>query len=315
VDSRSLLDPATRCAGKLLEHVLRLPASQLGSYVELIEATTRHSKIFFRVDVKALRERLEWHTLGADALAGHLERSLALLSEDPNHPAAFKSGLHALEALRSRHPHYIDLAGVLVQTPPEQGAGQASFLLTLHSLIHVEQNGLEELLAKHTLDSRESIHSNAVEALVRMGTLAAGQALLNQFTVAAAPCQRWIARGLQRIRTVDLADGIAQLRSQISDPTLWLMLLVAEVRQFNLVSLPRIVAELERVPEYASLLMEALSLYVRIHADSPGARELQNAFMTYLQRANHNIQQQLTETAIEMPGSVTPSRDNPIRKL
>ncbi len=312
--NRSLLEPVTRCAGKLLEQVMRLPAAELATHAELIEATKNCSKIFFRVDTDALRDRIELIGADADTLAQRLDHALEMLAQDPNHAAAFKNALHALEALRREHPHYMDLAGVLAHKPPDQGPAAVGFQVTVHSLIHFEQNGLEAMLASHLLDPRESIHSNALEASIRMGTPAAAAAMVHQFHEAETPCRQWIARGLQRVRAHQLAHEIARLRSAIRDPALWLMLLVAEIRQFDHDSLSRITVELAKVQSFSGALIDALSLYARMHSERSGARELQNAFMTYLQRVNQGIQQQLTAQAAELPTSEIEARIKSLRK-
>ncbi|MCA9133144.1 MAG: hypothetical protein KDA45_08315, partial [Planctomycetales bacterium] len=197
----------------------------------------------------------------------------------------FLQGLHALEALRRGHPDYLHLAGTLAHYAPQTGPGASSFQLTLHSLIHFPQPGLETPLAKHLLDEREAIHCNATEALVRMGTAQAAAALVSQFPVADTASQRWIARGLQRLRAAGLAEAIAELRAVTADPTLWLMLLVAEVRQVEENSLQRIACELQRVDSPSRALKDALAVAIGVLQQAVESQRTQAALQEYLQRS------------------------------
>lgn len=290
---RKLTDTQTRCAGKLLEQVVCLPAAELEPHHALIATTANLSKIFFRVDPTLVQQRIALLQVDSDALAQRLDSAIETLSLQNDNVAAFHQGLAALEALRFQHPNYIDMQAAIAQTPPDDGLQAISFQLSMHSLIQFEQMGSEAALAKHVVDHRESIHINAMEGLVRLGSPLAAAHLVSQFEQADANAQRWIARGLQRLRAHGLADEIARLRAATQDPTLWLMLVVAEVRQFDLASLPRIATDLERVHVFSGALIDALNVYVRVHETAAGSREIQQAFMSYLKRINQDIRQQL----------------------
>ncbi len=287
--ARKLTDTSTRCAGKLIEQVCNLPSAELRDYQKDIEGLVAQSKIFFRVDASAIGRRLELKNWEADQLAQQLDRSIEALSQKSDNSRAFHQGLEALEALRREHPSYLDMATAIAHSPPDNGPQAVSFQLSIHSLIQFSQEDTEAALAKHLLDPRESIHSNALEALVKLGTPLAAAYMISQFDTAAEPGQRWIARGLQRVRGLGLADEIANLRENTSDPALWLMLLVAETRQFELASLPRILDGLQRVQVYSGALMDAMNVYVRLHDESTGARVIQQAFMDYLQRMKQQL--------------------------
>lgn len=293
VEGRKLTAPHSRCAGKLLEQVVRLPARELQSSYERIGATCRTSKIFFRVDVDWLGRRIAALPLAADHLAEQLERAIEALSHQPDNKDAFLEGLAALEALRFEHPEYLDMGAAIGRAPADNSAHGASFQLAMHSLIQFAQSGAEASLAKLLLDSRESIHSNAVEALVRLGSPLAAAHLLAQFDQADTGAQRWIARGLQRLRADGLAVELARQRATLQNPDLWLMLFVAEVRQIDPESLPRLVAELERVKVFSGALIDALNVYVHVHQAVPGARALQQAFMEYVRYINQELQQKI----------------------
>ncbi len=291
---RKITDPVARCAGKLLEQVICVAAGELRPHFEAIAQVATTSKIFFRVDTRSLKHRLDLYELEADTLAVRLDSAIETLSRQPNDTSAFRDGLQAMEALRFRHPNYIDMNTAIANTPSDDDSPRSiSFKLSLGSLMQFEQIGVEASLARHLVDQRESIYVNTVEALVRIGSPLAAAHLLSQFNSAQPNAQRWIARGLQRIRATGLAAEIAHLRARVLDPALWLMLLVAEIRQFEEQSLLRITADVQQVQTYAGALLDALSVYVRIHATAPGSRGLQQAFMDYVQGANQEIQSKI----------------------
>ncbi len=293
VPGKKLTDTPTRCAGKLLEQVVCLPAAELLPHQSLITTTARASKIFFRVDLVVLAQRIAMLQLDSDELAQRLEIAIETLSHQSDNTAAFHDGLAALESLRFQHPEYLHMSAAIAQSPPDNGAQAVSFQLSMHSLIQFAQEGVEATLAKHLVDNRESIHSNAVEGLVRIGSPLAAAHLILQFEHADDGAQRWIARGLQRLRADGLAEELARLRDTTKDPALWLMLLVAEVRQFDSASLSRIAEEIERVQLFSGALIDALNVYVRVHDTSSGSRAIQQAFMSYLKSVHEGIQRQL----------------------
>jgi len=290
VPGKKLTDTQTRCAGKLLEQVVCLPAAELRPHQTLITATANTSKIFFRIDPQVLAQRVAMLELDSDRLAQRLESAIETLSHQSDNAAAFHDGLAALEALRFQHPKYIDMSAAIAQSPPDNGAQAVSFQLSMHSLIQFAQSGAEAALAKHLMDGRESIHSNAMEGLVKIGSPLAAAHLILQFEQADGGAQRWIARGLQRVRADGLAEEVARLRDTTEDSALWLMLLVAEVRQFDSASLSRIADEIERVQAFSGALIDALNVYVRVHEASPGSRAIQQAFTSYLKRIDEDIQ-------------------------
>ncbi len=293
VPSKKLTDTRTRCAGKLLEQVVCLSAAELEPYQQLIVETAKASKVFFRVNPVVLARRIEMLELDGDSLAQRLDSAIETLSHQPDNIAAFHDGLAALEALRFQHPDYVDMSAAIAQSPPDAGLQAASFQLSLQSLIQFAQAGAEVALAQHLVDSRESIHSNAMEALVRIGSPQAAAHLIRQFERADEGAQRWIARGLQRLRADGLAEEVARLRDAIEEPTLWLMLLVAEIRQLDSVSLLRITREIARVQGFSGALIDAMNVYVRAFETHADSRTLQQAFMNYLKRNSQVLQRQM----------------------
>ncbi|QDV28064.1 hypothetical protein [Aureliella helgolandensis] len=283
---KPLTDKSTRCAGKLVEQVVRLPASELAPHLERLQHTVAQSKIFFRVSMANLLTRLELATLPADSLAELLDAAIGKLAESPDDVAANLQGVAALEALRRQHPDYMNLPGVLANRPADTGPSAASFRLTLQSLIAFPEPDISEHLAQHLLDQRESVHVNAVEALVRTRSPAAGQVFIEQFPQGGLSNQQWITRGLQRLQADGLALRIAELRAETSDPSLWLMLVIAEARQFSPSSLHHLAVELDRLMTHSEALVNTLNLYAKVHHAHPESIAFQAALLRYLARTH-----------------------------
>ena len=162
VEGRTLTDPITRAAGKLIEQQMQLTAAELQPHLELLRGTVAKSKIFFRVDLGLQTQRIELLGLSADQIAAHLESAIAACVANDKDDAARMKAIISLEALRRQHPQYIDLGVALAGPPKEGGAGWTSFSVTLQSLIQFAQDGLEEHIGQHLLDHREFVYSMAV---------------------------------------------------------------------------------------------------------------------------------------------------------
>lgn len=282
----------TRCAGKLLEHTVRLPAQDLRPHWDAIAETSQSSKIFFRVDLNELGQRIALLDKPADELAELLNQSVASISEQPDDSKMARQGLRALEALRRQHPSYMDLAGAL-QQGCSSPANEASLRLLLASLAHFPSNeSLESNLAPLLLDSRESILGAAIEALVHQGTGLAAQVLVNQFDAASDSNRRWIARGLQRMRVHNLAPLISELRDRTSDHSLWMMLLVAEMQQLDPQSGPQIVECLGEIESVSQALIDAGILYAFVCSPLQNQlqpQELERSVLNLLQRVHAQV--------------------------
>lgn len=294
VQDRKLTEPATRCAGKLIEQVVRLPARQLLEHLGPLRDLCQTSKIFFRVDLDSLQERILLLDRSGDQLAAVLDDAIARLVKNEGDGAARQQGLAALESLRREHPEYLDLTGVfrsrqnLLSAEGEAPQPSPSFQITLQSLVEFEQPEIENQLAPHLWEASEGVYSSAVEALVRAGTREAALVLLEQLASAPVDNQKWIARGLQRFRTVGLSPKIAELREHTTDPRLWLMLLIAEVRQFEHESAARVGRDLARVQSFSETLMDSLRIYVRLNHGSPAGRQVALALDDYRKRTEPN---------------------------
>lgn len=306
---KALTDIETRCAGKLIEHVSKLPAAVLQPHVELLQATVAQSKVYFRVDMPAVRHRVGLLDSAADYLAGQLDESVDRLTQDPEEAVAVHHGLHALEALRRQHPTYMNLPGVFAQTPPDSGPQAVSFQLTLQSLMQLAEPGLEAVLEKHLQDPRESVFASVVDALVRVGSPAAAEVLLAAYLPAAEGNRQWIARGLQRVRVKGLGDRLAELRQATEDPRLWLMLLVAEIRQTETVNCTRIACDIARVAVHSYALINALLVFNQVHGASEATEMVRAAFANYLARINTLLQEELKAKQSKLHLSERHSRD------
>ena len=292
-ENKALTSASSRCAGKILEQVCRLSAAELEPHLEAIESTTKKSKIFFRVDLPAIRNRIACMQLSADELAQQLDTAVNNLASDPNDAKSYHRGLHALEALRRQHPSYMDLAAVLANSPPDAGPQAVSFQVTMQSLVNLPGDGLESNLAQHLCDTRQAVFTNAVEALVRLGSDTAVEALLEQYERAEVANKQWIVRGLQRILNPKLAPCIAQMRAQTNDPHLFTMLLTAEARQLDTNSVVDLTRDIQRLGNYNETVSASLLSYLHIYADQECMEELREALTHYLGVASDNLKQQL----------------------
>ncbi|MEM7474093.1 MAG: hypothetical protein AAF483_03815 [Planctomycetota bacterium] len=281
---RKLTDPSTRCAGKLMEQMLRLPAKDLEPWEQLIIDTVGTSKIFFRVDLANLRDRIHLSTCRADQCAAVLNNAVEKLSENSQDMHSFHQGLAALEAIRTHHPEYIDLNAVLATPSTAEGAAAASLRLTMHSLSELAEPGTEELMGNHLLCDEEAIFTVIVEGLVRAGTREAAAVLLEKLDVADGDNRKWIARGLQRLQMRGLAAGVSACRDQCRDPYVWLMLLIAEVRQLDLDSMDRISLDLARLQSASEALLDTLGLFFQVHEKSPNTENFRSVVLDYLER-------------------------------
>ena len=242
LQGRELTHPTTRCAGKLLEQIVRLPASHLQTHFDRIAQVVRSHKIFFRVDLDAIQNRMNLLSKSSDELCEQLDRSIEALTIHSEDRQALQEGQHALEALRANHPDTLNLAAALSQVAAEDRPIQPSLQLSLLSLSQFAyEQPLESPLAPLLHSTEPTALNLSIESLVRSGSGDAAQVLLEQFPAANENNRRWIARGLQRMRVHNLAPLIAQLRSRVSDNTAWIMLLVAEMQQLDPASSQRMI--------------------------------------------------------------------------
>jgi HEAT repeat protein len=259
-EGRALTDPITRAAGKLIEQLLQLPANELEPHLGLLRQTLGKSKIFFRVDLNLQIKRIDLLNRTADQLAQRLDAALSDHCSSQN-PESLTDAVLSLEALRRQYPNYLELSAVLRYSPAEGGSAWASFCATLQSLIQFSQPGLEPHIGQHLVDHREYVFSQAVEALARSGSEAAGVALIEQLEAANVRARQWIARGLQRIRQPGLAARIAHIRTD--DSQLRNALFVAQLRQVDS-SNTELTAQLRDSPPPSASWLNLLRLNQRL---------------------------------------------------
>lgn len=290
---RELTSLTTRSAGKLLEQVVRLPARQLESHCDQIAEVAQSHKIFFRVDAQALRHRLALLQKDSDSICGLLDRSIETLIANPEDRQAVQQGQHALEALRMDHPNTIDLASVLSGAGSEHRPSAVSLQLSLLSLSQfADDQSLESLLAPLLHSPNQSLLSLAMEALVRRGSGQAAQMLVEQFATADSTNRAWIARGLQRMRVHHLAPLIAQLRDQVTEQALWMMLLVAEMQQLDPQSSSRVIEALDELEVVNPALIDAGMLYTFVCSTLQGnerSTDLEECFRDFLIRVQSGL--------------------------
>ncbi|GIW99510.1 MAG: hypothetical protein KatS3mg111_2843 [Pirellulaceae bacterium] len=292
---QALTSPQSRAAGKLLEQLVTLPAVDLAEHVEAIAAAKQRSKIFFRVDMDTLRMRVEFLQYSADQLARILDDSIDMLTRHRESAEAFRRASSALESLRLRFPDYIDLPSVIRQGSSPSPHHEMSLLMTLQSLVRFPDPATLEAMVDLLSSEEEGIVSTVTEALVREGSPQSLEVFYRTYPSSKDPARQWIARGLQRMNSSDAADWIAELRMAEPEPHLWLMLLIAEVRQFDASSAPRLARELDRLMSPSEMLIDSLCLFLSMHEplEDEGVRELEKAFTDYLQRIDRRLAKRL----------------------
>ncbi|HAC92092.1 MAG TPA: hypothetical protein DCF63_15920 [Planctomycetaceae bacterium] len=264
---QALTSLTTRCAGKLLEQTIRLAPTDLLPHLHPITQIANSHKIFFRIDLERLNQRISLSTFSQDRLFQQLNQAVEDLSHNAEDEQAMGNGLTALEALRRQHPESIDL-GKTLSTGCEGSPSQAaSFQIALISLVQMagSDNLLPEL-SPYLLNSSEKVLGLAVEAIVRIGSGQAAKVLLDQFAQAGPTHRLWIARGLQRMRVANLAPLIRRLRNSVSDTGLYNMLLVAELQQLDPDSGPTVVEAFGEMDAASQAMVDAGMLYTFICA-------------------------------------------------
>lgn len=303
-----LTSTTTRCAGKLMEQLVRLPAGDLADHMQQITALVGSHKIFFRIDLQGLRQRLELLQQSSSQLTELLESSITTLVSSPQDEPARQRAQQALEALRLLYPEQLDL-GRCLQPDTATPADSVSCELALHSLCHFPDNsGVESQLGQLLHSSAQSVLSLAVEALVRSGTGEAARVLVDSFHEVSPPNQPWIARGLQRMRVHNLAPLIGELRSKTSDETLRTMMLVAELQQLDPRESQRISQLFDQLDSVTPHLLDAGMLYTFVCGplqQSPATNELEESYRDLLIR----VQMAQSQSSSAVDGSSEDTSD------
>ncbi len=167
--------------------------------------------------------------------------------------------------------------------------------MTLQTLIRWPQPGLADALGGLLDSEEEGLISSAIEALVREDSEATAQVLCQAYPASREPARQWIARGLQRLNFRGLSDQLGELRSQETEPHLWVMLLIAEIRQFDPGSAERLAGDLNRLLSPSEILIDSLRLFLTLHRnrENDKMRDLEEAFTEYLQRIDRRLANRL----------------------
>jgi hypothetical protein len=276
---RSLTHIGVRCAGRLLEHVSRLPATQLAPHLDSIRQVAASHKIFFRVNIDLLQRRIEMANQSADYLAGQLDSAIARLTQQSQDPEAFQQpesllqqARLSLEALRRYHPDYMDLEKVLEGGSTTDDRGTVSFQLVLASLADfalTTDGNLDEALGRLLLSPNPAVLQQSIEALTKRGSGFSATVICQHFAEAAENNQNWIILGLQRMRVQGLAPLICKMRNQTDNPFQKSQLLVAELNQMDLNQAGQLADTLDRISaagaqELSKSIMNAYELYFSV---------------------------------------------------
>jgi hypothetical protein len=301
----------TRCAGKLVEQLARLPATDLAPHLQQITALVESHKIFFRFDLPGLKQRLQLLHCSPDQLMEMLESSINRLVSSPQDDPARQQAQRALEALRRFYPEQLDISRSL-QLNSGNPADAISCELALHSLCHFADNTFADntavgpQLGQLLHSSAQSLLAMAVEALVRSGTGEAARLLVDAFQEVSLSNRPWIARGLQRMRVHNLATLIAELKDQTADESLRRMLLVAEMQQLDPRSGSRMVQAFDELESVTPQLLDAGMLYVFVCGplqDSSAANELEESYRDLLLRVQQSQLQASADIAETSDGA------------
>jgi hypothetical protein len=291
-----LTSSSTRCAGKLIEQLILLPPRDLAPHVDRIAALVKSHKIFFRVDLQDLQLRIDLLGSTADLLFETLESAIKRLVDNPQDGVAGREGQRALESLRYQYPDHLDL-GQSLRSDSSLPQTSISRELTLASLCHIAgEDSVLEPLGDLLDSSAQSVVASSVEALVRSGTGAAAQVLVDHFSQASAANRPWIARGLQRMRVHNLAPLIAALRDRTSDERLQMMLYLAELQQLDPNSGPRMIQFFDALDSASPDMLDAGMLYTFVCGplqESTSPAELEESYRDLLVRIGQSGQAQM----------------------
>lgn len=313
---RAVTDPTCRVAGKLLEATVAMPARDLAPWFPQIEKIVRVSKIFFRVDLKLLKRRIELAEMSADEL---YDRMHGLIPAENESQTEFDRKLEdacwTMQALRAYHPERFDPRNWLSESFEDSQVDVFKFKAVRWSIMAQAAPGLEPDIIPYVVDDRESVHASAIEALVRIGSPRAIALLLMSFPRVCSRAQHWIARALQRVHAPGLSQEISALRKTSADPRLGNALFVAEIVQFDEQHANNLAAALNTVVSDSTILLDDLRVYSLLHeASSPNeitpfkvayknflqsCNDLASSRITKLHRQRRELRRKLGQSALE----------------
>lgn len=228
-EGRKLVDPVCRCAGKIVEAMVLLPADQLGEFLPKIEMLKSSSKIFFRIELADLKRRTELAEMGDDDLLEQLEPVWSS-SGDVQIQA---DALHALEILHSRGKAdevIRSWLGPAENWTQDQGSrlSLALQLASRHAFL-----GFEDMLAAHINHVQATVAATACIALARCRSRDAVYAIVERFAQEAPTTQLRMADVLGRLRVPGASVRIQELREACKDPKICDALNLAQILHFD----------------------------------------------------------------------------------
>ena len=85
------------------------------------------------------------------------------------------------------------------------------------------------------------------------------------------------------------------MRDATEDPHLWLMLLIAEVRQFSEDSVDRIAYDLARLRSSSETLIESLIVFLKLHETATDLGAFRDVVTVYFRRCDRELSQELAD--------------------
>lgn len=229
VEGRKLVDPICRCAGKMVEAMVLLPAEQISEFLPDIARLKSMSKIFFRIDLNDLKKRIALTELSDEELNDQLE-SVWSGNGDVQLQA---DAIYALEVLHSRGVAEEIIRSWLAPNEQwEQDAGQrlsiALQVASRHAFL-----GFEDMLAVHIQHVQATVAATACIALARCRSRDAVFAIVERFAQEKPTTQLRMADVLGRLRVPGASVRLQELRQASKDPKICDALNLAQILHFD----------------------------------------------------------------------------------
>lgn len=229
VEGRKLVDPVCRCAGKIVEALVLLPAEQLGEFLPEIERLKSTSKIFFRIELHDLKRRLALTELSDDELKEHFEP----IWNGSSDVQVQTDAVHALEILHGRGVAEEVIRRCLSPSEDwEQDAGPrlsiALQVASRHAFL-----GFEDMLAVHIQHLQATVAATACIALARCRSRDAVFSIVERFAHENPTTQLRMTDVLGRLRVPGASVRIQELREACKDPKICDALNLAQILHFD----------------------------------------------------------------------------------
>ena len=229
VEGRKLVDPICRCAGKIVEALVLLPAEQLSEFLPEIERLKATSKIFFRIELNDLKRRIALTELSDEELKEQLEPVW-----NGNGDVQIQAdAVHALEILHGRGAAEEVIRRCL--SPSEQWERDAGQRLSIALQVASRHAflGFEDMLAPHIQHVQATVAATACIALARCRSRDAVFAIVERFAHESPTTQLRMADVLGRLRVPGASVRIQELREACKDPKICDALNLAQILHFD----------------------------------------------------------------------------------